>query len=98
MARLAPGVTAKSAAGQLLARWQLATINHPEPGRRYPNVERIINEVRQSGAAVPLQVTLVGDRRTALLVLLGATGMLLLIAGANVMNLQLSQATVRRRE
>ena len=70
IARRAPGVSTASAARQLLARWQLAAIDHPEPGRRYPNVERVLNAIRQTGAAIPLQVTLVGDRRTALLVLL----------------------------
>lgn len=96
VARLAPNVERQAAEARLWTAWQLAA---PAPdSARASDPAQILQGVRQQGVILPLQRELVGDRRTALLTLFGATGLLLLIVCANVANLLLSDAASRGRE
>ena len=86
-ARLKPGVTLQA------ARAQMKVV-----GARFRRANPKWMDTNESVAVAPLQEAQVGDVKLPLMILLGAVGFVLLIACANVANLQLARASTRQRE
>ena len=85
VARLKPGVTLQAAGAEMSRIAKQIEGEYPE-------------NKGWSAKVVPIREQLVGDVRSALLILLGAVAFVLLIACANIANLMLARATARAQE
>jgi putative ABC transport system permease protein len=95
IARLKPGVTMERAnadVARMLGLWLNAWAPNPGMDRA------VFQQARLTPRILPLKQEIIGDIGTALWVVMGSLGLVLLIACANVANLSLVRAEARQQE
>jgi len=95
LARLKPGVTLQQATADLTRLVPIATHSFPPP----PGFDvKLFEEANFTASVQPLKIDVIGDIGHVLWVLMGAIGIVLLVACANVANLLLVRSEGRRQE
>ena len=95
IARLKPGVTLEQANADVARMFGIWLKAWPPP----PGMDRaVFQQARLTPKILPLKQDIVGDIGTALWVVMGSLGLVLLIACANVANLSLVRAEARQQE
>lgn len=95
LARLKPGVTLQQATADLTRLVPIATHSFPPP----PGFGvKLFEEANFTPSLQPLKIDIIGDIGNVLWVLMGAIGIVLLVACANVANLLLVRIEGRRQE
>jgi predicted permease len=94
LARLAPGVSIDQAEAEMtLIAGQLRTLHDP-----HSDLGKVTKAVIWPGSPFPYPMKLDGGLEYAILLIMGAVGMVLVIACANVASLQLARAASRQSE
>ena len=94
LARLAPGVSIDQAQAEMtLLAGQLRTLHDP-----HSDLGKVTKAVIWPGSPFPYPMKLDGGLEYAILLIMGAVGMVLVIACANVASLQLARAASRQSE
>jgi putative ABC transport system permease protein len=96
LGRLRPGVSREQARAEVVAIAHHLSEKYPHGYEQFPDAYPA--SYGTGASVISLHDQLVGNKSSALLILFAATGLVLLVACANVVNLQLARARSREKE